>query len=180
MFGFMKKCFFVTIKFFRYYVLNVNSLKCASINNQECRAIPEIISIDSNELLFYPYSIKTNKYSGSCNDINDPFKKSCAPDDAKDINVKVFNLMSSANNARCIGWHKTCGCKCRLNANICNNKQGWTKDKCRCEYKELIDKGSCDKWFIWNLSNSECGCDKWCDVGKYLNYKNCGKIIKIV
>ena len=47
--------------------------------------------------------MKINKYSGSCNDINDPFTKSCAPDDAKDIDVKLFNLMSRDNNERCIG-----------------------------------------------------------------------------
>ena len=43
----------------------------------------------------------------------------------------------------------------------------------RCECKELIEKGICDKGFIWNPSNCECECDKWCDVGEYLEYKNC-------
>ena len=47
------------------------------------------------------------------------------------------------------------------------------EDKCRCEYKELIDKGICDKAIIWNPSNCECECDKSCDVGEYLDYKNC-------
>ena len=37
----------------------------------------------------------------------------------------------------------------------------------------LIDKGICGKGFIWNPSNCECECDKTCDVGKYLDYKNC-------
>ena len=46
-----------------------------------------------------------------------------------------------------------CKCICRLAASVCNNKQRWNKDKCRCEYKELIDRGECDKGFIWNLSN---------------------------
>ena len=27
----------------------------------------------------------------------------------------------------------------RLEASVCNNKQRWKKDKCRCECKELID-----------------------------------------
>ena len=31
----------------------------------------------------------------------------------------------------------------------------------------------CDKEFIWNPSNCECKCDKSCDVGEYLDYKNC-------
>ena len=59
--------------------LNSNPLKCVSINNQECKVRPEIININSNKPLFYPYSIKVNKCSGSCNDINDPYSKLCVP-----------------------------------------------------------------------------------------------------
>ena len=47
------------------------------------------------------------------------------------------------------------------------------EDKCRREYKELIDQGVCDKGFIWNSSNCECEYDKSCDVGEYLDYSNC-------
>ena len=49
----------------------------------------------------------------------------------------------------------------------------WNNDKCRCKCKELIDKGLCDKGFIYNPSNCECGCDKSCDVGEYLDYEHC-------
>ena len=38
----------------------------------------------------------------------------------------------------------------------------------------------CDKGFIWNPSNCECGCDKSCDIGEYLDYKNCGCRKKII
>ena len=48
---------------------------------------------------------------------------------------------------------------CKLDAIVCNNKQQWNKNKCRCECKELIDKGICDKGFIWNPSNCECECE---------------------
>ena len=37
----------------------------------------------------------------------------------------------------------------------------------------MIDKGICDKGFIWDASNCECKCDKSCNVGEYLGYKNC-------
>ena len=37
----------------------------------------------------------------------------------------------------------------------------------------MIDKRICGKGFIWNHSNCECECDKSCDVGEYLDYKNC-------
>ena len=72
-----------------------------------------------------------------------------------------------------IKFHKTCKCKCRLNASLCNNKQRCNEDKCRCECKELINKGSCDKGFFWNSSNCECKFDKSCDVAEYLDYENC-------
>ena len=31
----------------------------------------------------------------------------------------------------------------------------------------------CHKGFIWNPSNCGCVCNKSCDVGEYLDYKNC-------
>ena len=31
----------------------------------------------------------------------------------------------------------------------------------------------CGKRFIWTSSNFDCECDKLCDVGEYLDYKNC-------
>ena len=168
MFGFIKKCFFTEISFF-----SCNTLKRVSINNQECRGRSEVININCNELLFYPYRILVNKCSGSGNNINDPFAKLCVPDVVKGINVKLFTIMSRTNETRYIGWHKTCRWKCRLDASVCNNKERWNKDKCRCECKELIDKGSCDKGFIWNTSNCVCECDKSCDVREYLDYENC-------
>ena len=61
--------------------------------------------------------------------------------------------MSRTNGARHIEWHKTYKFKCRLDASVCNNKQRWNEDKCRCEGKELIDKDICDKKFIWNPSD---------------------------
>ena len=54
------------------------------------------------------------------------------------------------------------------------------EDKCRCECQELIDKGVCDKGFIWNPSNCECECDKSCDIGDYLDYENCKRRKKLV
>ena len=48
--------------------------------------------------------------------------------------------MSRTNETRHIESHKTCKCTCRLDASVCNNKQRWNVDKCRCECKKLIDK----------------------------------------
>ena len=128
-----------------------------------------MINVNTNEPMFYPYSITINKCKGSCNTINDPYAKVCVPDTIKNINVKVFNLMSRTKETRYIEWHKF---ECRLDASVFNNKQRWNEDKCSCECKELIGKGICDKEFIWNPSICECECDKSCDIGEYLDYKN--------
>ena len=143
------------------------------MNNQECKVRPETINVNSDEPVFYPFSIKTSKCSGSCNNINDLYAKICVPDFVKNLNVKVFNLISRTNEARHIKWHETCKCKCRLEASVCNNQEHWNDDKCWCECKELIDKVVCDKGYIWNPSNCECECDKSCNVWEYLDYKNC-------
>ena len=55
--------------------------------------------------MFYPYSIKINRCKGSFNTINDPYAKICVPNQIKIINVKVFNLLSRANETRHIKWH---------------------------------------------------------------------------
>ena len=53
------------------------------------------------------------------------------------------------------------------------NNAGMRINTARCECKELIDKGVCDKGFIRNPSNCECECYKSCDFSEYLDYKNC-------
>ena len=100
----------------------VNPLKCVSNNNQEYKVKPVLMNIISDEPSFYPYSILVNKSSGSCNNINNPYFKLCIPDLVKNINIKVFNLISRTNETRYISWHETCTYKCRLDACDCNNK----------------------------------------------------------
>ena len=77
--------------------MSVNSLSCISTTNQECKVRPEIINVNSDEPEFYPFSIKTSKCGGSCNNINDSYAKLCVRDVVKNLNVKVFNLMSRTN-----------------------------------------------------------------------------------
>ena len=131
MFQFIKKCLFAVSTF----LTSVNLLSYISMANKECKVRPEIVNINSNEPVFYPFSIKTSKCNGSCNNINDPFAKNCVPD------------MSRTNETRRIKWHETCKFKCRLNASVCNNTQRWNDDKCRFECKEFTDKGVCDKTY---------------------------------
>ena len=45
----------------------------------------------------------------------------CVPDIARNINIKIFNIMTRNNETRYTEWHKTCKYKCRLDASVCNN-----------------------------------------------------------
>ena len=108
------------------------------MNNQECRLRQQVVNVNSEEPVFFLFCIKTSKCSASCNNINDPDAKMCVPDVVKNLNVKVFNLMSRTNETRHIKWHETCKCECRLNASICNNRQHWNDGKCRCHVGEYL------------------------------------------
>ena len=120
------------------------------MNNQECKIRPWIINFNSYAPSFYPYSIKVNKSSGSCNNINDSYARLCVPDVFKNINVKVFNLISRTNEVRHIKWHETCKCRCRLDATVCN-KQRWNNGKCSCECKDWLTKEYAIKDLFWIL-----------------------------
>ena len=90
--------FFAATTFFN--LSNVNSLECVSMNNQEWKIRTEIINLNTNEPLFYPYSIKINRCKYICNTNNDLYAKICVPDQIKDTNVKVFNLMLRTNETK--------------------------------------------------------------------------------
>ena len=93
------------------------------MNNQKCKVRPQIVNVNSDEPVFFPFNIKISKCSGSCNNINDPYAEICVPNIIKNLNVKVFNLMSRTNETRHIKWYDKCKRKCRIDASICNNKQ---------------------------------------------------------
>ena len=99
MFRFIKQIFISTMMLFSS-LSNEDSLECISMKNQKCKVRPEIVDINSNNPIFYPFSIKTNKCSGKCNNISDPYARICIPDTVKNLNVKVFNLISLTNQTR--------------------------------------------------------------------------------
>ena len=91
----LKNDFFVARTFF-----SCNALERVTMNNRTCKIRPQIVNLNSNEPSLYPFSIKTNKCSGSCNNINDPYAKLCVPNVVKKMNVKAFNLMPRTNQTR--------------------------------------------------------------------------------
>ena len=137
MFGFIKKLFFTgltilsSVNSLNVILLNAIPLsatsqnptpfKCVSMSNQECKVRRQIVNVNSDEPIFYPFSIKTSKCSDSCKNINDPYAKMSVHDAIKNFSVKVLILMSRTIETRHIEWHETCKSKCRLDPSVCNN-----------------------------------------------------------
>ena len=137
---------------------------------------PKILDVYEGvgEALSYPYNVLVNKCSGSCDTINNPMAKLCVPDIIKRVNMQVYNFSMMLNATRSVLWHESCKCICKLNSSVCNNKQIWNSDTCRCDCNEdfaiIIN---CTKGYTWNPSTCESQCYTWCKLGQYLDYKNC-------
>ena len=98
MFGFIKRTFIALITFVGCGALiSSNLLKRVSMSHQEFSVRSAIVSINSNEPLFYPYIVTLNEFSGNCNNIINLYTKLRAPDVIKNMNIKVFNLLFRAN-----------------------------------------------------------------------------------
>ena len=98
----------------------------------------------------FPYKIKVDKCVGSCNDVNKPYFKVCTPDIVKNISVKVFDLIFQQNKFRNITFHESCKCGCLLDEKVCNNKQKWNKNKCRCECLKIEEFNDNSSWHVVN------------------------------
>ena len=78
-FRFVQKVFFIGLTILSNFT-NVNSLNCISMKNQGCKTRPAIVNVNSNDHIFYPFSIEISECSGNCNNINDPYAKICVTD----------------------------------------------------------------------------------------------------
>ena len=98
----------------------------------------------------------------------------CVPNIIKNVNMKICNFLMRLNETRNALWHESCKRICRLNSSVCNSKQIWNSDTCRCDCNEdFADIINCTKGYMWNPSNCACECDMWCKPGQYLDHKNC-------
>ena len=159
-----------------FSILKVNALECVSVVNQKCMPRPKILNVNEgiDEALFYPYNVLVNKCSGSCDTLDNPMSKICVPKIIKNVNMKVYNFLMRSNETRNVLWYESCKCVCKLNSSVCNSKQIWNSDTCRCDCNEdFAGIINCNKGYTWNPSTCECQCDKWCKSGQYLDHKNC-------
>ena len=83
-------------------IVKAKALECVSVVNQKCMPRTKILDVNERvvEALFYPYNVLVNKCSGSCNTLDDPMAKLCAPNIIKIVNMKVYNFLMRLNETR--------------------------------------------------------------------------------
>ena len=83
-------------------IIKTKALECVSVVNQKCMPRPKMLDVNEGvgEVLFYPYNVLVNKYSGSCNALDDPMAKMCVPNIIKIVNMKVYNFLMRLNETR--------------------------------------------------------------------------------
>ena len=159
-----------------FSIIKTEALECVLVVNQKCMPRPKILDVNEGvgEALFYLYNVLVNKCSGSCGALDNPMTKLCVRNVIKRVNMQVYNFLMRLNETRNVLWHESCKCICKLNSSVCNNKQIWNSNTCRCDFNEdFAGIINCNKGYIWNPSTCECQYDKWCKSGQYLDNKNC-------
>ena len=150
-------------------IIKTKALECVSVVNQKCMPRPKILDV-----IFNPYNVLVNKCSGSCDTVNNPMTKLCVPNVIKRVNMQVYNFLMRLNETRNVLLHESCKCICKLNSSVCNNKQIWNDDTCKCDCNEdFAGVMNCTKGFTWNPGTCEFQCDKCCKLEQYLDHKNC-------
>ena len=98
-----------------------------------------LINLHSNEcnqeLHYYPFPNKLNKYDGNCNTLNDLSNRVFVPNEKEDLNIHVFNMNICKNETNILTKCISCKCKNRFDEKICNSDRWWNNDKCLCECK---------------------------------------------
>ena len=129
-------------------IIKTKALVCVSVVNQKCMPRPKILDVNEGvgEALLYPYNVLVNKSSGSCNTLDNPMTKLCVSNVIKRVNMQVYNFLMRLNGTRNVLWHESCKWVYKLNSSVCNNKQIWNDDTCRCDCNEdFTDIISCEK-----------------------------------
>ena len=152
---YIKKCLESLKRCLLYYkpvqLMVVTIAKYVSLSNRKYKIQPTIINLHPNEysqeLHYYPFAIKLDKYIGSLNTFNDLSNKVCVQNEMEDLNIHVFNVITGKNESKI--WTKDIShqCKYKFDGRKCNSNQNWNNDKCQYECKKYNVH---EKDYTWN------------------------------
>ena len=130
--------------------------RCVSLINEPCTDRSTLIDLNPVELKYYPFMVSLDKCSGSCNSFDDLSTRIFAPSKTKDVNLKVFNMITNRNGAKTLvnifhvivnGNFNSATCSSNQ---TCKNVYNWNPSTCICEnskhLKHIVDdsKFVCD------------------------------------
>ena len=97
--------------------------KCMSLNNEPWMVSSTLFNLDPVDLDYYSFMISLEKCSGGCNSVDGLSAKICFPSKAKDVNVKVFNIITNRNEAKLLIKHISSDFKCKFHSATCSSNQ---------------------------------------------------------
>ena len=86
-------------------------------------ARPTLTDLNPIELNYYPFMIGLDICNGSRNVLEDISMKICILSETKDVNVKVFNMITTINEAKTFVKHLSCNSKCKFNSTVCHSNE---------------------------------------------------------
>ena len=91
----------------------LSNKKYILLSNQKCETQPTFINLYpkecSQELYYYPFVVKLDRYVGSCNTLNELFDKLCVPNITEDLHV--FDMIAEQNESKIETKDMYCECK---------------------------------------------------------------------
>ena len=109
-----------------FNIIKIKVLEYVPVVNQKCMPRPKILDVNEGvgEALFYPYNVLVNKCSESCNVLDNPMTKLCAPNVIKRVSMQVYNFLMRLNETRNVLWHENCV----INETMTNNQDDITNN----------------------------------------------------
>lgn len=86
------KLIFVAIISFRKIVVT-QKVRCIFLNNQPYLAMPNLINLNPSQIHYCLVMVSLDISYGSCNTVDDLCDKTCGPNKAKYVNLKLFNVI---------------------------------------------------------------------------------------
>ena len=77
----------------------------------------------TQELHYYPFTLKLDRFVEIFNTVNDLSNKVCVPDKLEDLNVRVFSVITWINESKILTKHILCKCKCKFDCRKCDSNQ---------------------------------------------------------
>ena len=93
----------------------------------------------------YLFAVNLDRSAESCNTLDDLFNRVFVPNEAEDLNLHVFNMITGINKSRTLAKRIPCKCECKFDNKKCNSSQKWSNNRCQCECKNSKEYRVYDK-----------------------------------